>query len=564
MRPALRLFLGLLCTALPLGAAQAQATGFVHLQTHVTGFAGAFDFGFSRIFEQGANGLVEKFSEQYLPGQHTLARVETIVGTCRAVATNVSFTIVAGQWTDVDVPMQFEDCNVNLHPEPQADGVGTVTYTVLGDNQQSIEVARCTTVFDLHGVVALSDFHGCQGTVPYGALITATRSAGSAKSCCSGSDTLRALMHNDGVVDFTHRSWSFIDTSAGPHPHQTAFDADLSITRTRVYSDSQVMVAEFTIENHGPNDASNVQMYAQPDSITLFNQAAVSHYTVGDGNCFFGTPACFLNWLPAGGSTTFTVRYSGVPASPVDTTNESPSRNPVLADIPTRQPACYQARVIYSGDNNQANNAAACVDPVSVTVTLGGNTPRNQTVAKGSSNVPMLEFELNPVTTETVSQVKVQAQGSGNEQVDVTAVNLWLDKNANGLKDAGDSLVSTGTFAANNGTVVLVVDPGLEISAPTTLLVTYSFSLTIAQRLGATSLLLLGLCFVPVARRRKRLALGVVVLILGIGITSCGGSSPTGPGGGSDHTYQAKLTGLTVSGTDVTAALTGATVTIQQ
>ena len=61
----------------------------------------------------------------------------------------------------------------------------------------------------------------------------------------------------------------------------------------------------------------------------------------------------------------------------------------------------------------------------------------------------------------------------------------------------------------------------------------------------------------------SKAAVGAAVLMLGIGISSCGGSSPTGPGGGSDHTYQASLTGLTVSGTDVTASLTGATVTVQ-
>ncbi len=61
MPRALRCLIALCCLALPLSAAHSQTTGFIHLKTHVTGFPGEVDFGFSRIFEQGAGGLVEKF-----------------------------------------------------------------------------------------------------------------------------------------------------------------------------------------------------------------------------------------------------------------------------------------------------------------------------------------------------------------------------------------------------------------------------------------------------------------------------------------------------------------------
>ena len=46
--------------------------------------------------------------------------------------------------------------------------------------------------------------------------------------------------------------------------------------------------------------------------------------------------------------------------------------------------------------------------------------------------------------------------------------------------DPGDSVLATSTFAGNNGTAVLALSPGLSIGAPTSLLVTYSFSLTVA------------------------------------------------------------------------------------
>jgi hypothetical protein len=186
-------------------------------------------------------------------------------------------------------------------------------------------------------------------------------------------------------------------------------------------------------------------------------------------------------------------------------------------------------------------------------------------VAKGATGVPILTFALNPASPQTLQNVTIQAQGTGNELLDVTAVNLYLDANGDGVIDASDSLVASGTFPANNGTVVLNLGPGLTISGPTDLLVTYDFSFTIVQRLGGgVALAFLPFFFVPVMRRRKGWAAGALAILLGVGLSSCGGSDSTAPASNTS-TYQATLTGLTVSGASIPGvSVAGATITIDK
>ncbi len=222
--------------------------------------------------------------------------------------------------------------------------------------------------------------------------------------------------------------------------------------------------------------------------------------------------------------------------------------------------------VVDTVANNSFAPTASFSRATTFTVTLGGHNPSGGTVAKGSSHVPMLEFRLNPAAPESVTSVTVHGSGSGNEQVDVTQVGLYNDLNGNGRVDTGEPLLASGTFPANDGTVTLTLAPPLSISAPTDLLVTYNFNTSIAARLGsAVALAILPLFFVPVVRRRKGLMLGMLAFILTAGVTSCsGGSGPTEPGGGSS-TYQATLTGVTVSGTPQTGlTLSGGTVTVDK
>ncbi|MEP6574395.1 MAG: hypothetical protein ABJD11_16970 [Gemmatimonadota bacterium] len=540
------LLLACLCL-LTFSASKAQSTGFVHFRTFMPTDPPFTDLGVSRTFAQGANGPTEIFTEEFSPGPHTLARVETTLGICRAASGTVNFTVKAGQWVDVDVPVTFQDCSIGI--VGYGDGVVDVFAGGVG-------FASCHTAYDNAGNTIWVNFHACQGTGPYGALVTSTATP-FGNDCCSDNGSF--------ILDTTQftASWSigFTDTSGTQHPQPSGF-TDLSLSLVGGTFGGQVSNSIFHLVNHGPHDALQVQVDIQGDSAENDQDNFESRMSIADGHCLGAR--CFLEILPAGESTTVVVRYNGAPLLPGDTT---------AANIPGLTPSCIAVTagsVPYPNSNdpfppdpNFSNNTAACILGTPVTVTLGGATPPNTTVAAGTSNVPMLEFLLNPATQQTVNSVTLQAQGTGNEVVDVTAVNLYDDTNANGRVDAGEQLLATGTFPSNNGTVTLSLAPPLAISTPTNLLVTYSFNVTIVQRLGGgVALALLPFCFIPVVRRRRGWVVGVLALVMGVGLSSCGGDKSTGPGS-TTSTYQVKLTGLDITGaTQSNLSVTGATISI--
>ena len=109
--------------------------GWAHFRTHLVGSTNAFeDRGVSHTFVQGSNGLEETFTAEFTPVSHTLARVDAPARDCRALADNVTFTITAGKWTDVDVPVTLRECKLNIGRyaigDHNFDGVGTVHLTV--------------------------------------------------------------------------------------------------------------------------------------------------------------------------------------------------------------------------------------------------------------------------------------------------------------------------------------------------------------------------------------------------------------------------------------------------
>jgi hypothetical protein len=207
--------------------------------------------------------------------------------------------------------------------------------------------------------------------------------------------------------------------------------------------------------------------------------------------------------------------------------------------------------------------------PPSFSITLGGNSPTGvDTVARGSTRVPMIEFSLNPSTPQTINSVTVRGHGTGDESVDVTAVKLYHDLNGNGRVDSGEPTLSSGTFPANDGTVTLNVAPPYNVSGPTSLLVTYDYSTHIAARLGgAMTLAFLPLICFPGVRRRKRVAMVLMALVAGIAVASCGGGDVDGstgpPPSGESSNYQVTVSDVDVSGTmHSNLGLSGATVTV--
>ena len=548
--------------------APAQSTGFAHFRTHLAGSHVEFeDRGVSRMFLQGSNGPEEIFTQEFTAGTHTLSSIEALNGTCRLSATNVSFTVTAGKWTEVDVPVRYTFCSIPASIEPfgdhNADGGGTVSYSVVGGDN-SLGVANCSVIqLNTPPYYGWADFHGCQGLVPFNAVITETATAG-LNSLGSFVDTFTA--------DSNPRTYSFgvaFADSTSPHPNGISLVTDVEIKLVSGSTQGFVSNNVFRIVNHGPNNASGVHVARNAnDEIISDSGAATFAMSIADGYCdlSYSSGGCFVNFLPAGDSTTVTLRYESFPLTPGDASAENlPAFAANCGTVSVSNSASFEDTL--PADPNPSNNVAACVtSAVPITVALGGSTPANHTVTAGSSNVPMIEFVLTPAIQQIVTGVTVQASGTGNEQADVSSVKLYIDKNGNGAVDSNDSLVASGTFAANDGSVALAVNPGLAITAPTALLVTYSFSVTVAERLGGGIVLaMLPLILIPTVRRRKTILAMLLVMLTTVAVASCGGDS-TGPKpGGGSVTFTSTLTGLsTTTGAVSNLAVHGATITIDK
>ncbi|MGH7621472.1 MAG: hypothetical protein ACREMU_03960, partial [Gemmatimonadaceae bacterium] len=130
--------------------AHTQTTGWVALYTHVGPSATNGFIPITHTYVQGTSGLVDYNSEEFSPGTHTFARVEGASHNCTATAENVTFTITAGKWTFVDVPMEFVSCQYSISVGatglPGGDGYGMILYTALANIGPGSEVASCATL----------------------------------------------------------------------------------------------------------------------------------------------------------------------------------------------------------------------------------------------------------------------------------------------------------------------------------------------------------------------------------------------------------------------------------
>jgi hypothetical protein len=522
-------------------ALSAQNPGFVHLRTHLASENPLTDHGVLHTYVQAGNGVQESFTEQFAPGSYTLARVDAQIQGCIASSGSVSFTITAGQWTTVDVPVSFQSCYYeNIVDWNATWGFGSVT--TFGGSVSTNGFASCAIVPD-NASVLWQDWHSCHANVPYGAQVSIAVAA-DANSCCS----FNSQFVMDTSLDHQIMGQTFTLNGTDPEAPVTT-NPVLSVHEVGSNDGGQVLSTTFRLVNHGPGVARGIDLIVSPSSD---GDAYKISATSTDGRCD-DVARCHFTLIPPGDSTTIVGRYEAVPRRGNDSTANG--------DLPFIAPACLTVSLDLD------DPPTACLPhTVPITVALGGSTPASRTVSEGATDVPMIEFLFTPTSTQTVNSVTISAHGTGNEQVDVTAVKLYVDQNGNGQIDAGDSAIATGTFAANDGTVTLSVNPAYSISAPTNLLVTYSFSLTLAQRLGGgLSLAMLPLLFLPAIWRRKRvIVMLAMAMITTVALTACGSDSTTGPpAGGASATFQSTLTGANVSGTDVTGlSLAGATITV--
>lgn len=551
------------------GPLQAQTTGVALLRPTRAGkeyFSG--DAVLTTIKQDGTLGLVRSINPTAFTlgaGTFTVAwEVAADLGdpyTCFLTNTsNPTFQSVVGDTIDVSIPVEFRYCNFRLHADANEGALGSVH---LGVTQSQ------TSSFDENGIPSLANAgaidYGCSVQVltgdeecdelpdaapAYGAQYTVTFTPGP-RSRVVGRSPFGDQVFGDigATIRFTgtvHQALFFDDMHFAPG---LLGDAGIELVSSSVQD--TVVTSTFRVHN-STGDSTQAAVYADGSTVIRAGAGEIvsMQITTPAGTCEADV-GCLVGVLGPGESaevsiTTVTARL------------DDPSGTAVGANT------CGEMFLLTELDESStANNQAACgAGEIPVTVSAGGSPPPNQTVAAGSTDVPVLQFTLTPTGSASLSSITLTASGSGNEQVDITAVRLYVDANGNGQVDGAESAIATGTFGANNGSVTLTVSPAYSFNVPTTFLVTYDFNVTLAERLGgAAALAMLPLLFWP-ARRRKAWPALLVLLIAGAAITSCGGSDSNGPSGNS-RTFKATLTGVTLSGSVVPGvSLPGATLTV--
>ncbi len=154
-------------------------------------------------------------------------------------------------------------------------------------------------------------------------------------------------------------------------------------------------------------------------------------------------------------------------------------------------PDCADGSITMDADKN----CTATFNPLpTLTITIGPNSPPAGTTYTKGSNRPMLQFVATagsyqptsisdssepangpPTEAVRITNITLQASGTGNDQTGITAVKVWLDANGNGQMDGGDTQVGSGTYNADNGTVTITFTPAQVIPAGQyrTYLITY-------------------------------------------------------------------------------------------
>ncbi len=146
---------------------------------------------------------------------------------------------------------------------------------------------------------------------------------------------------------------------------------------------------------------------------------------------------------------------------------------------------CVQLMLEDGGPNDADGMANAVIrdpggiatDAQAVAIDATGINVADKTVTAGSTDVVMLRFQLMSNSSDVVlRELNLAASGTGNDVNDVTAVRVWIDRNADGAVDAADTAVGSGSFGADNGTLSISLANPLTLDAGMTdFIVTYDY-----------------------------------------------------------------------------------------
>ncbi|RLG20870.1 hypothetical protein DRN77_07295, partial [Methanosarcinales archaeon] len=131
------------------------------------------------------------------------------------------------------------------------------------------------------------------------------------------------------------------------------------------------------------------------------------------------------------------------------------------------------------GDPNDRGQIFTYVEPREANFeVLAGVNINDGYVGSKTVNTPMGSYKFfnHGSVPIVVNALDLFAYGSGDDKNDVSAVKLWLDANANGYQDGSDTLIGSGIYSADNGSIHLsFTDILLKPQVPVHLLATYDF-----------------------------------------------------------------------------------------
>jgi hypothetical protein len=203
------------------------------------------------------------------------------------------------------------------------------------------------------------------------------------------------------------------------------------------------------------------------------------------------------------------------------------------------EPEARICQILADGDRELSATMYAATTPpppappVTLAAAAGPAAPADATVAKGRTDVPMVQLMLTPANgAARLSALTLQAGGSGRDDLDLTELRVYQDSNANGSLDAGEPLLGRGRLAADNGSLRLALAVPLEFSQATAVLVVADVASTVHSAAAAATAggVLLALGAVGFVRGRRSARHAPALLAAALLLVACGG------GGGGDDT----------------------------
>lgn len=103
--------------------------------------------------------------------------------------------------------------------------------------------------------------------------------------------------------------------------------------------------------------------------------------------------------------------------------------------------------------------------------------PADRFELAGSTNQTMFAFRVRGGSAATtVTRVRATASGTGNDATGVAQVRLVNDADRDGVADVGETVLATGSFLSNDGTVDLNLNRTLAVGTTEEWLIVYDFS----------------------------------------------------------------------------------------